>query len=164
MEGQGINRLKANRTALSSAPTLVLDWPQEHDSAVRLPHTGFCNRPFLSCQPCAGVSLGLDPAPAWKCPCLGLCQSLGEGGSLASSRQLSHFTLPSSLPWGKVWQLLRKQSMATLPFVWEARGQCCVAPQPPAKQGKNQDCFANTRAPREEQGPVLLSLRSDKWE
>lgn len=54
--------------------------------------------------------------------------------------------------------------MATLLFGWEASGQGCVAPLPPAKQGKNQDCFVDTRAPREEHGSVLVSLWSDKWE
>lgn len=149
MEDQGINRLKANRVALSLQSRL---WSLTGlRSLTQQPgcHTwGFATD--LSSLPSLVLlrPWGWTQRPPGNAPCLGLCQSLGEGGSLASSCQLSHFTLPSSLPWGKVRQLLRKRSMATLLLGWEARSQCCAAPLPPAKQGKNQDCFADTRGPQ----------------
>ena len=85
---------------------MVPDWPQEPDSAVRLPHMGFCNRPFLSPQPCAGVSLGLDPAPALKCPLPGPLPVPRKG-------RVSGL-LTSALPFHPSILLAQGQSLATV--------------------------------------------------
>lgn len=61
VEGQGVNRSSANWALSSLWPlTLVPSRRQEHDSAAKLPHVGFCNRPFPS-----------TPAPHWCVPGIG---------------------------------------------------------------------------------------------
>lgn len=98
VEGQGVNRSSANWALSSLWPlTLVPRHGVRSMTQQRSCHTwGFATDLSPPPQPCVGVSLGLGTAPAWKCPCCGLLQSLGEGGSLISSSWLSHFTLAPS--------------------------------------------------------------------
>lgn len=112
VEGQGVNGSSANGALLSSWPlTLVPSRPQERDSAVKLPHAGFCNRPFPS-----------SPAQHWCVPGVGpsswLEMSLPGASSGPWEREgLLSPALPfpsCSSPQGKVWRLLRKRSNSTL--------------------------------------------------
>lgn len=154
VESQAVNRSSTNQAVLSLWPlTLVPSRPQEHDSAVKLPHAGFCNRPFPSspalrwCVPGVGHSSCLE----MSLPGLPLVPGRGRvSGPWSSSAGFGVYSCSS--PRGKIWRLLRKRSNATLLEVVHPAASAAVAALPPAKQEKDQNCLTPAPAPRDKNG------------
>lgn len=80
VESQAVNRSSTNQAVLSLWPlTLVPSRPQEHDSAVKLPHAGFCNRPFPSSPALRWCVPGVGPSSCLEMSLPGLPLVPGRG-------------------------------------------------------------------------------------
>lgn len=123
---------------------------------------GFCNwgRPFPSsptlrcCDPGAGTSSCLElPRPG---PGLLPVPGSGRVSGLLTPALTFH---SSSLPYGEIWQLLRKKFSATLHLVRYPLVSAAGAPQLPAKRWKDQDCCIDSLAPE-----TSVAISVVKWE
>lgn len=163
VEGQGVNRSSANRAVLSSRPlTLVPSRPQGHDSAVKLPHAGFCNRPFPSSPALHWCVPGVGPGSCLEMSLTGTSSGPWEREGLRSPQPSSAISL-LLLTAGQSLEIAEKKVKCHLALGWGSSSQHSVAALPPAKQGKDQNCFTLAQPPETRMVECFSTFRVRKW-